>query len=170
MMSGMDITLRTARPAEYPAVGELVAAAYLDDGLLTYGTEDPYLDILRDTAGRARQAELMVAVDAGGTLLGTVTFAAEPPYAQIAAADEAEFRMLAVAPAARGRGAGELLVRDCLRRTAELGRRRLVLSTSSAMHTAHRLYQRLGFRRAPERDWDPIEGVSLMVFTGEAPG
>lgn len=166
----MDITVRTARPAEYEAIGELVAAAYLDDGLLTHGADDPYLATLRDTAGRARRAELLVAADAGGSLLGTVTFAAGPPYAQVAAADEAEFRMLAVGPTARGRGTGELLVRDCLRRTAALGRRGLVLSTSPAMRAAHRLYTRLGFVRAPERDWDPLPGLTLRVYRCPLPG
>jgi hypothetical protein len=32
------------------------------------------------------------------------------------------------------------------------------------MTSAHRIYERLGFRRAPERDWSPVPGVDLMAF------
>ena len=32
----------------------------------------------------------------------------------------------------------------------------VVLSTQRTMHAAHRLYERLGFVRTPERDWNPI--------------
>ena len=30
---------------------------------------------------------------------------------------------------------------------------------------AHRIYQRVGFRRAPERDWSPVPGMDLLAFT-----
>ena len=29
---------------------------------------------------------------------------------------------------------------------------------------AHRLYERLGFVRAPGRDWTPVPGVDLWAF------
>jgi hypothetical protein len=32
------------------------------------------------------------------------------------------------------------------------------------MTAAHRLYQRLGFTRLPERDWSAAPGVDLMVY------
>jgi hypothetical protein len=38
------------------------------------------------------------------------------------------------------------------------------------MHVAHRLYARLGFGRLPERDWEPVPGITLLAFgatTGE---
>ena len=63
--------------------------------------------------------------------------------------------MLAVAPKARGLGVGEALVRHCEER-AQAGRSdRMVLSTLDEMMSAHRVYARLGYRRAPERDWFP---------------
>lgn len=160
----MDITIREARPDEHPAVGELAAQAYLHDGILTHGTEDPYLATLRDAAGRAAQAELLVATSPDvGDPLGTVTFAPAAPYAQIAAPDEAEFRVLAVSPAARGRGIGEALVHACVERARVLGRRRLVLSMAPG-NDAARLYTRLGFTRTPERDWDPVPGLTLVTY------
>jgi hypothetical protein len=32
------------------------------------------------------------------------------------------------------------------------------------MAAAHRLYERLGFTRLPERDWSPLLGVDLLVY------
>ncbi|MEO3749244.1 GNAT family N-acetyltransferase [Streptomyces sp. B6B3] len=163
----MDITIRDARPAELAAVGALTAAVYLGEGLLVDAERDPYLAVLRDAARRAEHAEVLVAVapdGPGDEVVGTVTFVTAGEYADIAGPDEAEFRMLAVSPAARGRGAGEALVRECLRRARRSGRRRIVLSSQLQMHTAHRLYERLGFVRTPERDWEPLPGFVLSTF------
>ena len=40
----------------------------------------------------------------------------------------------------------------------------VVLSTLPAMHAAHRLYERHGFVRAPERDWSPAARVDLVAY------
>lgn len=162
----MDTVIRAAHPGEYAAVGELLADVYLGDGLLKHGPEDGYLTALRDTGSRAAAAEVLVAADGtGGRLLGTATFVAPGSgYAEIARADEAEFRMLAVVPEARGRGVGEALVRACTERARELGVRRLVLSTQDCMAAARSLYLRLGFTRLPERDWVPVPEVPLLAF------
>jgi hypothetical protein len=29
---------------------------------------------------------------------------------------------------------------------------------------AHRFYERLGYQRLPERDWQPVPGVDLLCF------
>jgi hypothetical protein len=39
-----------------------------------------------------------------------------------------------------------------------------MLSSLAAQAPAHRIYERLGFRRLPERDWTPYPGVDLMAF------
>lgn len=176
----MDITVRPARAEELAEVGELTARAYLDDDLLVSGADSPYLAELRDAAARAAEAEVLVAVAEGAApgaapeLLGSVTFVGHGGrFAEVAGPGEAEFRMLAVRSAARGRGAGEALVRACLRRAGELGLRRVVLSTQEQMRAAHRLYQRVGFSRAPERDWEPLPGLRLWAFAldlAPAPG
>ncbi|MDX2604640.1 GNAT family N-acetyltransferase [Streptomyces caniscabiei] len=164
----MDITIRPAAPDEYAALGEITAQAYLGDGLLDFGESDQYLDELRDVPKRAAEAEVLVAV-ADGRVLGGVTFVpAGGPMADIARAGEAEIRMLAVSPAARGRGVGEALVRACLERARAVeGCVRVVLSTQPSMHTAHRIYGRLGFTRTPERDWNPLPDlldITLITY------
>jgi ribosomal protein S18 acetylase RimI-like enzyme len=164
----MDIVIRRTEPGEYDTVGEITAQAYLRDGLLDFGERDGYLLELRDVAARAAVAEVLVAAD-GDRVLGGVTFAPfGGPMAEVARPGEAEIRMLAVAHAARGRGVGEALVRACLERArATEGCVRVVLSTQRTMHSAHRIYERLGFVRTPERDWNPIpdlDDITLLTY------
>jgi ribosomal protein S18 acetylase RimI-like enzyme len=165
----MDVTIRAARDGEFETVGELTARAYLDDGLLTYGEEDSYLTVLRDVHRRAAHGEILVAVAADAAeVLGTATFVADAgEYADIARPGEGEFRMLAVRREGRGRGVGEALVRECLSRARTRGLKRMVLSSSPEMTTAHRLYRRLGFARTPTRDWEPFPGLALLTFALE---
>lgn len=156
--------IRAAQPHELATVGELTATAYADDGLGYLESE--YSNVLRDAASRAEQAELWVAVDEDQQVLGTVTFC--PPgsaYRELAGDGEGEFRMLGVHPSARGRGVGHALVQRCIARSRELGDHRMVICSDREMRTAHRLYARLGFERAPERDWSPVPGVDLIAFT-----
>ncbi|WP_030899432.1 GNAT family N-acetyltransferase [Streptomyces sp. NRRL F-5126] len=159
----MDFTIRPAEPDEYARIGELTTAAYVGDGLLA--ADDPYVERLRDVGPRARQARVLAAVDGEGALLGTVAYVGEGGlFAEVARAGEAEFRMLAVEPDARGRGVGEALVRACLARAREQGHGGVALSTQQTMAAAHRLYERLGFRRDASRDWSPVPGVDLLVY------
>ncbi|GAA2912899.1 GNAT family N-acetyltransferase [Streptomyces mexicanus] len=164
----MDIVIRAAEPGEYDILGEITAEAYLRDGLLDFGESDAYLEELRDVAKRAAAAEVLVAA-ADGKVLGGVTFVPSGgPMADIAGPGEAEIRMLAVAREARGRGAGEALVRACVERARAVpGCVRLVLSTQPTMHAAHRLYERLRFVRVPERDWNPLpdlDDITLLAY------
>jgi ribosomal protein S18 acetylase RimI-like enzyme len=73
--------------------------------------------------------------------------------------------MLAVAPTAQGRGAGPLLVAECLARARAAGRRRMVIGSTEWMTTAHRIYERLGFRRVAELDqqWGDIRGLCFRL-------
>ncbi|MEU6240061.1 GNAT family N-acetyltransferase [Streptomyces sp. NPDC047024] len=164
----MDFLIRQARPDEYAELGEITAQAYLQDGLLDFGEGDAYLAELRNVAKRAAAAEVLVAVR-DGVLLGGVTFVPSGgPMADIAGAGEAEIRMLAVAHAGRGQGAGEALVRACVERARAVeGCVRVVLSTQPTMRAAHRIYARLGFVRTPERDWNPMPGlleIALLTY------
>jgi ribosomal protein S18 acetylase RimI-like enzyme len=165
----MDIEIRAADPTEYDAVGEITAQAYLLDDLLAFGESDWYLGELRDVAKRAAAAEVLVAVLDGGEPVGTVTYVPSGgPMADLARPGEAEIRMLGVARAARGRGTGEALVRACIDRAkAADDCTGIVLSTQPVMYAAHRIYERLGFTRAPERDWRPIEGDDFTLVTYE---
>ena len=155
----MALTIPPAKPDEFSAVGDLCVAAY--EPFL--GNTGDYVDTLRDAATRAANAELLVAVDE--QLLGTITFVrAGGPLGEIAKPDETEFRMLAVAPAAQGRGVGTELLRHIVDATARDGRNGIVCSSQPSMRAAHRIYEKLGFTRDPDRDWSPLPGVELLAF------
>jgi ribosomal protein S18 acetylase RimI-like enzyme len=72
--------------------------------------------------------------------------------------------MLAVAPAAQGRGVGTALLQRVLDDSRARGKTGVVCSSQPEMRAAHRIYERLGFTRAPARDWSPVPGVALLAF------
>ncbi len=159
-----SLTVEPALPADFPRIAQLTVDVYVGGGLAT----PAYAPELADVTGRARRAELLVVRDPGGRVVGSVALVLTGDFGNIITSDEeAAFRMLVVDPAAQGRGIGELLVTTCLDRARAAGKRRMVISTDPLMTTAHRLYQRLGFSRLPERDWRPEPGVDLLVYSRE---
>ena len=117
--------------------------------------------------GVAERLELSTQLRGVEVLPVTAKFVLGGPLREIATAEEAEFRMLAVDPAAGGRGIGTLLVRECAQRARAAGLVRLVCSTQPRMTAAHALYRRLGFVRDQARDWKPIPEVDLVALVLE---
>jgi len=160
-----DFEIRPALPEEFAAIGEVTVEAYEKGGFLAHNAEPGYANKLRDAASRAEHAELMAAVGPEGTVLGSVTLVRPgSKYSEVSREGEIEFRMLAVAPAASGRGIGAALTGAVVDRARELGAVRVVLCSLDIMATAHRMYERLGFTRIPERDWSPAPGVTLVAY------
>lgn len=162
-----NLDIRPAEPSELGLVGELCVTSYAAGGHLD--PADDYVDALRDAAGRARSAEVLVAVR-DGRIVGTVTICpADSEYAEIGRGTESEFRFLAVDPAAWRTGVGEALVVACEARAVDRGCRAHVICVIDINEVAHRLYRRLGFTRLPERDWAPRDGVRLLAYTRPVP-
>lgn len=154
-------TVRLARPDELDDAGRVVAAAYGAVGQMS----GEYLAEVADARARADHGEVLVAVDADGAVLGSVTFVLPgSQLAELSREGEAEFRMLGVDPAAQGRGVGQALLLACLERARAAAARRLVLCSASNMSTAHRMYERVGFQREPDLDWEPEPGVRLVAY------
>lgn len=161
-LPGNHLAVRLARPEEYAAVTDVTLEVYVGGGYIP--ADDHYVAELSDTPTRAKEADLLVAVE-DGAVLGAVTYCPiGSTWREIAAEDEGEFRMLAVSGDARGRGVGLALVDACVERAREAGLSGLAISTMSEMTDAHRLYGRLGFTRVPDSDWSPQSGVCLMAF------
>lgn len=168
------IEVRRVRPQEYDAAGRLTTEVYDRGGFVPAGTA--YSSKLGDVRHRAEHGETYVAVEQG-LVLGVVTFCpVGSPYREIAQGDDdAEFRMLAVAEEARGRGVGTALVEHCLARAREVAARRMVNWTMSQMRPAHRLYEGLGFVRLPaldlrERDLHLLTYVLELTERPAGPG
>ena len=156
------MVIRPVEQREHEALGALTVEAYSG---LDRPPSAEYAAILADVGSRVAGAEVLVAVD-GDEVLGGVTYVSDPasPYAEFADPGEACFRMLAVAPWAQGRGVGRALVDVCIERARRDAKRRLSLYTTPSMHGAHRLYERLGFRRVAELDMMTDSGLELRSY------
>jgi ribosomal protein S18 acetylase RimI-like enzyme len=164
----MGIEIREARPDEHELLGEIVVDAYRDLGALE--GDEAYAAELRDVASRVRTAVVLVAEDTEtGRPVGCATYVrgAASPLAEELGPGEASIRMLAVDPAAAGRGAGTALTAACLDRARADGFDRVVLHSLPMMEGAQRIYRRHGFRHVPERDWEPIPGLILLCFVAD---
>lgn len=161
MERSFAVVVREIHSTEISALARITLAAYEPLGF-ELGT---YRSSLLDVAGRAATATVLVATH-GDRLVGGVTYVRDRDnaYAEFADPDVAGIRMLAVEPGAQKLGVGSALVTACLARAADDGRRSVVLHTTTDMAAARRLYERLGFRRAPERDWRPQPHVWLLGY------
>jgi len=151
-------------------VAEIMLAAYGAVPGFQLDLDGRYAAELADVAGRAAVSLLLVAVEArgelAGSILGAVTYIDDEAsmYADAMVEGEVAIRMLAVDPRAQGRGVGRALMQACIERARAAGRARVVLHTTEWMTTAHRLYERLGFRHAPERNAIVQDRLLLLSY------
>jgi len=165
MSAGIEI--REARPEEREAVRRLTEEAYDE---LRRVMEPRAWDGLAGAMRAGLESDLperIVAVDPeSGRILGSVLLfpPAVDAYGEhvVARGEGPELRLLAVSPSARGRRIGRALVEECARRAREAGAPELGLHTSRSMREAIRLYERMGFERVPERDFQP-EGAERVT-------
>ena len=154
-----EIVIRPATEAEAPEVGALTAQAYEE----TEVADESYSVELRDAASRIQQATVLVAA-LNGQIAGSVTLAAPGTrYAEISRTDELEVRMLATGDHARRQGVADLLMDAAEDHARSLGLGAVILSTAPSMQAAHRLYERRGYERAPDRDW-AVDDIGLMAY------
>ena len=156
--------IRDATAADAEEAGRIVLEAYRS--VPGYEAEPGYEVELADVAARLPPAGDVLVAERDGRLLGCATFVPGPdsPLAEHMEPGEAGIRMLGVDAAARGQGVGRRLVETCIERARQRGCTAVFLHSTTYMHAAHRMYARLGFQRAPDRDWDPFPGLRLLAF------
>ncbi|MCV7066527.1 GNAT family N-acetyltransferase [Mycolicibacterium farcinogenes] len=155
-------TIRIAEPEEFEAIGELILDVYVGEGHVRTGNQ--YVSDLSDTSARASAADVIVAVQ-DGVVVGSVTLARHgSKYAAIARPGEIEGRMLAVAKHARRHGLGQRLIQFAVETARAQGADSFVFTTRPTMVEAHQVYNRMGFLRAPDRDWFDTDGTPLTVM------
>jgi ribosomal protein S18 acetylase RimI-like enzyme len=150
------IQIREAEAEELDQVENLVQAAYREfQPLMPAVVWDKWMDNISETI-YSPNGMLLVAEDQG-RIEGTVKFYADAGQAHQGQwpAGTGLIRLLAVAPASRGRGYGRLLTQACLKRARELKLPTIFLYTGTFMAAARHLYEKLGFKRAREFDRDP---------------
>ena len=150
------IKIRQAGAEELDEVENLVKAAYREfQPLMPAAAWNGWMDNISETI-QAPDGVVLVAGDQG-RIEGAVKFYPDAGQAHQGQwpAGAASIRLLAVAPASRGRGYGRMLTQACLNRARELSIPTIFLFTGTFMTAARQLYEKLGFKRAPEFDRDP---------------
>ena len=148
--------IRDARTSDFGAI-RAVAAAANEEFRLPMGETlfAGYLANVLDVELRARDATVLVAMS-NDEVVGTITVYRDINQEGMPAAfpaGTAGIRSTAVSPAVRGEGVGSELVGAAIALAQSFGAGRMALHTAGCMESAMRLYERHGFRRAPEHDY-----------------
>ena len=162
MVKPEQVNIREARTErDWKQATALLQRVYVDGGFTAAATAGQFMTRTNlEPAG-----VLLVALDPGDVVTGTVLLLhPESPLRQLALEGEREFRMLGVEEGTRGTGIGKQLVETCVTRAFAEGAQAVVLWTQPSMHSAQRLYERLGFQRAPERDQEDARGFTRLVY------
>lgn len=150
------INIRSAGAEELDEVENLVKTAYREfQPLMPAAAWDRWMDNISETL-QASAGVVLVAEDQG-RIQGAVKFYPDAGQAHQGdwPAGAASIRLLAVAPAHRGKGYGRLLTQACINRARDLSIPTIFLFTGTFMSAARQLYEKMGFKRALEFDRDP---------------
>lgn len=159
------IVIRDAELAEADAIRALTLRVYAAYSRIM--TPDAWAGLdraVRSALETTRPVERIVAVRSD-QVVGSVQLWPPSVAAYGGEVDEMpwpELRLLAVSPDVRGRGVGRRLVEECVDRARRSGASDLGLHTSESMRAAIRLYEKMGFVRAPEFDFQP-PGAELVT-------
>ena len=157
-------TLRDARPEDRAAVRDLTLRAYEEYATVMAPAAWAGLRAALEAALEIEQGAERIVAERDGRVVGSVMLFAPHVDAYTGYApppDAPELRLLAVDASERGRGVARALVDECARRARRAGASELRLHTSRSMRAAVRLYERMGFVRAPEHDFQP-DGAELV--------
>jgi len=148
--------VRTARHADHHQIAEVVNAAFRQYSGLLMPPEvfDRYLGDLLDFDRHARHGHLLV-VEVDGRVSASGAFYPDAATQGLGLPSGwAGGRGMAVHPAVRGRGVARALLAECERLARTVEAPVFAFHTVSFMTGAIALYERLGYRRAPEYDFD----------------
>jgi ribosomal protein S18 acetylase RimI-like enzyme len=163
-MSGLGarVEVSPVRPEEHDALGRVCIDAY---AALAAPLRPEYAAQLADVAGRAGDPHAVVlAARIDGRVVGHATVVlGESPLVDEGVPGEAWLRMVAVAPGVQGHGVGTALVETALDLAQQRGLVWMRLYTQPVMHAAQHIYERLGFRRVPERDTTAVHGTMELI-------
>jgi pimeloyl-ACP methyl ester carboxylesterase/ribosomal protein S18 acetylase RimI-like enzyme len=172
--NGKGVEIRDARSEEFDAVGRLMVEAYSSlDGFPKQDAQPAYFDTLKRIGEQAKKPGVRVLVACkDSALLGAVVYFSDmSQYGSGGAArlerNASGFRFLAVEPKAQRRGVAKALVERCVETAAANGHRCVIIHSTAAMRIARALYEKRGFRRAPDLDilqgGLKISGFRLML-------
>jgi ribosomal protein S18 acetylase RimI-like enzyme len=162
----MKAIIRDARNADLDETARVMVESYrqYSEGIPDHLWKD-YEAEIADVQRRLPFADLIVA-ERAGRIIGAVTYYPDATLSEHEGWPEgfAEIRLLAVDPNARGLGLGRLLTEECISRARAAATKTIGLHTSNLMEVARDMYERMGFVRAPEYDFQPDPSVDLIAI------
>jgi GNAT superfamily N-acetyltransferase len=166
--SQADFIIREAFEWEFKELGQLMVAVYSSlAGFPSPEQQPTYYQMLTNIGQITGKpgTKLLVAVAGNQVIGGVVFFSDMAHYGSGGTATQESgasgFRLLAVAPEARGLGVGKALALECVGLAKALGRGQVIIHSTSAMKLAWGMYERMGFKRSPDLDFTQGE---LQVF------
>jgi predicted N-acetyltransferase YhbS len=153
--TGAHVTVRPATPADHPRIRAVLRAAYGEFArTLPTSIFGRYRADLLDLKTHTRFGTLLVA-ELDGVVQGSVAFYCDSHVQGFGwPAGWAGGRGLAVHPAARGSGVAHALIAACEQLAGATGAPVFAFHTAAFMSAAVRIYDQLGYERAPEYDLD----------------
>ncbi|SEG06710.1 GNAT family N-acetyltransferase [Algoriphagus boritolerans] len=154
--------IREAKSKEFEETGKMMVGVY--SGLKGFPQPEDfpqYYDLLLHI-GRLTEkpkTSLLIASDNNKAVLGAVVYLGDMSnYGSKGLATQeknaAGIRFLAVSPNARGLGIGKALTFACIQKAKDSGLAQVILHTTLTMMTAWKMYEKMGFQRAYELDFD----------------
>lgn len=153
MSASADWRIRSALPADYPAVRALILAGLGERFAVFEPSFNPDLDDLH--AHYVARGALVIVAEGAGAVVGCGALIDEP-----GAPGVGRIVRMSVRADLRGRGLGRALGQHLIAAAGARGYRRLLVETNDDWYDALHLYQRLGFReyaRAQAEGHDFIE-------------
>lgn len=162
------ISLRDALEGDREAARKVTLAAYEEySKMMPLVFWEGYRKNILALLDKTEPAQHIVA-EYAGEIVGSVLLYPQAASAYRAGAPESgalpEMRLLAVIPRMRGQGIGAALTHECVQRAQRAGAPALGLHTLDIMQTAMRMYERMGFVRAPDCDFHPTEHTVIKGY------
>ncbi len=167
------LTIRNARPEEFEKVGKLMVDVYSQlEGFPNKADQPEYYRLLLNVGKFTEEenTELLVAISDENKVVGAVVYFSDlKNYGSGGTVTRIKnasgFRLLAVDPKERGKGIGKLLSLACIDRAKMRKQKQLFIHSTASMKVAWGMYERLGFVRHDEIDFNqgdlPVFGFRL---------
>lgn len=162
------LKIREAMAYELDFIRQQRVAAYEEHSFsIPQGHWEALKEAISSDADIDAGAQIIVA-ELNGQIVGSIVLCPENIDAYKGLTDMSEFpeiRMLAVAAEARKKGIATALIRECLYRVKQKGAQFIGLHTADFMENAVQLYQRIGFERMSQFDFEPAnDGIIVRAY------
>jgi ribosomal protein S18 acetylase RimI-like enzyme len=158
--------IRDAALADRPIVNEIFKASYAE---YAENSDPKFWGMYQTNTSNTLLTDnnvTRIIVDLDGVTIGSVLLC--PPNRKLGNSlftnPYPEMRLLGILPQNRNTGAASLLINECENRARADGFDAITLHTTVLMQKAKAMYERRGYVRFPELDFEPVPGFIVWGF------